>query len=52
MQSMQLHTVDYVILISYFVFVLGIGAALRRFVKTGNDFFLSGRSIPAWITGI
>jgi len=52
MQSMQLHVVDYVILVSYFVFVLGIGAALRRFVKTGNDFFLSGRAIPAWITGL
>ena len=52
MQSMQLHTVDYVILISYFVFVLGIGAALRRYVKTGSDFFLSGRAIPAWITGL
>jgi len=52
MQSMQLHLVDYVILVSYFVFVLGIGAALRRFVKTGNDFFLSGRAIPAWITGL
>ena len=52
MQSMQLHNVDYVILIAYFVFVLGIGVALRRFVKTGNDFFLSGRAIPAWITGL
>jgi len=32
--------------------VLGIGVVLRRYVKTGADFFLSGRSIPAWITGL
>jgi SSS family solute:Na+ symporter len=32
--------------------VLGIGWALRRFVRTGDDFFLSGRSIPAWIAGL
>src|SRR5919106_4002212 len=36
----------------YFVFVLGIGFALRRAVKSSLDFFLSGRSLPAWITGI
>jgi Na+(H+)/acetate symporter ActP len=32
-------------------FVLGIGFALKRYMKTSTDFFLSGRSIPAWITG-
>src|SRR5437870_10123174 len=36
----------------YFAFVLGIGAALKRYMKTSTDFFLSGRSIPAWITGL
>src|SRR5713226_1517040 len=36
----------------YFVFVLGVGWALRRYMKTSTDFFLSGRSIPAWITGL
>src|SRR5512140_3691794 len=36
----------------YFVFVLGIGVALKNFAKTSADFFLSGRSIPAWITGL
>jgi SSS family solute:Na+ symporter len=36
----------------YFVFVLGIGIALKRHMKTSTDFFLSGRSIPAWITGL
>ncbi len=52
MQHIELHIIDYVILILYFVFVLGIGFALKRYMKTSTDFFLSGRSIPAWITGL
>ncbi len=52
MQHIELHIIDYVILILYFVFVLGIGWALKRYMKTSTDFFLSGRSIPAWITGL
>src|SRR5512140_1439152 len=52
MQSIQLGSIDYLILTVYFVFVLGIGWALRRYTKTSEDFFLSGRSIPAWIAGL
>ncbi len=48
----SLGAIDYAILIVYFVFVLGIGWALRRFVRSSDDFFLSGRSIPAWIAGL
>src|SRR5438477_8292214 len=44
--------VDYAVMLLYFVFVLGIGAALRRYVRTSEDFFLSGRSIPSWVTGL
>jgi solute:Na+ symporter, SSS family len=44
--------IDYVILIIYFVFVLGIGVLLKRFVRTGKDFLLSGRGVPAWIAGL
>nr|WP_218892245.1 sodium:solute symporter family protein [Granulicella arctica] len=36
----------------YFVFVLGIGFALKRYMRTSNDFFLAGRSIPAWVCGL
>jgi SSS family solute:Na+ symporter len=36
----------------YFAVVLGVGWALRRFMRTSTDFFLSGRSIPSWITGL
>src|SRR5438128_5972126 len=47
-----LHWIDYAIMGLYFAFVLGIGATLRRYVHTSEDFFLSGRSIPAWVTGL
>lgn len=49
---MKLTFIDWTIMLIYFVFVLGIGFALKRFMKTSTDFFLSGRSIPAWITGL
>lgn len=44
--------VDYALLFVYFIFVLGIGFVVRRSVKSSLDFFLSGRSIPAWIAGL
>ena len=43
---------DYLILVIYFAFVLGIGFAARRAISTSADFFLSGRSMPAWVTGL
>ncbi|QQC89750.1 sodium:solute symporter family protein [Streptomyces alfalfae] len=43
---------DYAILAIYFAVVLGIGFAARRSVRTSLDFFLSGRSLPAWVTGL
>ena len=49
---MKLGTIDWVIMATYFVFVLGIGFALRRYMKTTTDFFQSGRSIPAWVAGL
>lgn len=49
---MNLTAIDWAIMLIYFVFVLGIGFALKRYMKTSTDFFLSGRSIPAWITGL
>src|SRR5688572_19083059 len=44
--------VDYAILALYFGFVLGIGLLARRHVSDSVDFFLSGRSLPAWVTGL
>jgi SSS family solute:Na+ symporter len=49
---LHLGTVDYVILAIYFAVVLGIGFIARLSIKSDLDFFLSGRSLPAWITGI
>ena len=51
---LRLHpsAIDYVILGIYFVVVLGIGFVARLAIKTDLDFFLSGRSLPAWITGL
>jgi solute:Na+ symporter, SSS family len=48
----NLSTVDWLIMLVYFVFVLGIGFALKRYMRTSNDFFLAGRSIPAWVCGL
>ncbi len=50
--KLSLSPLDLALLIIYFTFVIGIGVALRRLIKTSTDFFLSGRSLPAWITGI
>src|SRR3989440_1781596 len=47
-----LRWVDYAVMLLYFTFVLGIGATLRRYVHTSEDFSLSGRSIPAGVTGL
>ena len=44
--------IDYLIMLIYLAFVLGIGFALKKFMKTSEDFFLSGRSIPAWVCGL
>jgi len=54
MEDLRLDTnvADYLILAIYFVAVLGIGFAAKRYIKTSLDYFLSGRSLPAWITGL
>jgi solute:Na+ symporter, SSS family len=52
MPTVQLGFLDYAILIIYVGFVIGIGFALRRYMKSSSDFLTSGRSIPAWVTGL
>src|SRR5213079_688576 len=49
---MRLTVIDWLILGLYICFVLGTGAALRRRTRTSTDFFLAGRSLPAWICGL
>jgi SSS family solute:Na+ symporter len=45
-------SVDWAIMLLYFVFVLGIGVVIKRSMKTSTDFFLAGRALPAWICGL
>ncbi len=44
--------IDYVFVVIYFVLVLGIGVLARRSIASSLDFLLSGRSLPAWVTGL
>ncbi|WP_277069025.1 sodium:solute symporter family protein [Saccharomonospora viridis] len=46
------NAIDYLLLALYFALVLGIGYLARKQVSTSLDFFLSGRSLPAWVTGL
>jgi SSS family solute:Na+ symporter len=50
--TLNLSWVDYLMLAIYFAMVIAIAFIARSRVKTSMDFFLSGRSMPAWITGL
>ena len=52
MNLTNLTTIDWLIMLVYFAFVLGIGFALKRYMRTSQDFFLAGRALPAWICGL
>jgi len=52
MQNINLGFLDYAILAIYVVFVIGIGFALTRYMKSSSDFLTSGRTIPTWVTGL
>ncbi len=49
---MNLHFIDYVILLLYFAFVIGIGILLKRKVSSSSDYLTSSRSVPLWITSL
>jgi solute:Na+ symporter, SSS family len=48
----SLSSVDLAIITLYFIAVIGIGFYLKRYTKTGEDFFLAGREITAWVAGL
>lgn len=50
--TFSLGTIDWTIILIYFVFVLGIGWALKRYMKDSSAFLEAGRSLPAWVTGL
>ena len=52
MGILHLATVDWLIIVLYFVAIIGIGVYLQRFTKTGEDFFLAGRRNSSWVAGL
>ncbi|MGI6400814.1 MAG: hypothetical protein ACOX0A_01645 [Thermoguttaceae bacterium] len=48
----NLHIIDYVVLIVFFLSMLFIGwRTMRRAGKSSSEFFLSGRTAPWWLLG-
>jgi solute:Na+ symporter, SSS family len=50
--KLELSWIDYLIMMIYFLFVLGVGWFLRKFMKNANAFLEAGRSMPAWVAGL
>ncbi len=48
----HLSPVDLVIIVFYFVLVLAIGLYLKGQANTGEDFFMAGREMTAWVAGL
>src|SRR6478672_11674898 len=49
---MTLTWLDWLLMLVYFAFVLGVGEALKRRTTTSVDFFQAGRALPAWVCGL
>ena len=49
---LALAPVDMAIVALYFAAVIAIGFYLKRYTKTGDDFFLAGREMTAWVAGL
>ncbi len=49
---LSLSPIDLVIIVLYFVFVLGLGVYLRRFTSTAEEFFMAGREMTMWVAGL
>jgi SSS family solute:Na+ symporter len=47
-----LHGIDYAVVIAYLVGILALGLYFARFVRSADDFFLSGRTLPFWAVGM
>ncbi len=50
--TFSLGTIDWAVILIYFIFVLGIGWALKKYMKDASAFLEAGRSLPAWVTGL
>jgi SSS family solute:Na+ symporter len=49
---LSMHAVDFLIIAVYFAVVLGIGFYLKNYTRTGEEFFMAGRDITAWVAGL
>src|SRR5512141_1001383 len=49
---LALSPLDLVIVALYFVMVIGIGVYLKKYTRTGEDFFMAGRQMTAWVAGL
>jgi SSS family solute:Na+ symporter len=52
MSAISINAIDYLIIGGYLLVTMLVGYLLKKYMKTGEDFFLSGRSLPSWITGL
>jgi solute:Na+ symporter, SSS family len=52
MTRLDINWFDYSVLFIYFALVIAIGVLARRAIANSEDFLLSGRSLPAWVTGL
>jgi SSS family solute:Na+ symporter len=52
MATIELAVLDWAIIVLYFVAIIGIGLYLRKFTKTGDDFFMGGRKNSSWVAGL
>ncbi|MDF1560428.1 MAG: sodium:solute symporter family protein [Bacteroidales bacterium] len=50
--TFALHGIDYLIMAVYFLFVLGVGWALKKYMKNATAFLEAGRAMPAWVAGL
>ncbi len=51
-QIISLRAPDIAIIVIYFAMVLGIGFYLKGYAQSGEDFFLAGREMTAWVAGL
>jgi SSS family solute:Na+ symporter len=49
---LALGPIDLIIVVVYFILVLGLGLYLKKYTNTGEEFFMAGRDMTAWIAGL
>jgi len=52
MEMIRLGYIDWIVIATYFAFVLGIGYYLKKFTTSDEDFFLAGRRNSSWVAGL